>query len=117
MPYSDGTNLEMTMKENMVLKSSKFSIEMKEALAKQAQALGVDGAVVLRDLLNQYVSGTLTLPNNCTGPHTSRFYVPPDLLAVAETKAEAQGYSVGELVGRLVDKALVQNPQGETHEN
>ena len=37
--------------------------------------------------------------------------------AAAESKAKTQGYSFGVLVGRLVDKALVQNQQGETNGN
>ena len=104
------------MKENMKMRSAALNQETHAVLTNHAQSLGVDMAVVLRDLLNQYVHGDLRI-DNATGGSQTKFYVPPDLLAAAESKAKTQGYSFGVLVGRLVDKALVQNHQGETHEN
>ena len=104
------------MKENMKMRSAALNQETHAVLTNHAQSLGVDMAVVLRDLLTQYVQGNLRI-DNATGVSQTKFYVPPDLLAAAESKAKAQGYRFGVLVGRLVDKALVQNNQGETHEN
>ena len=104
------------MKENMKMRSAALNQETHAILTNHAQALGLDMAVVLRDLLTQYVQGNLRI-DNATGGSQTKFYVPPDLLAAAESKAKTQGYSFGVLVGRLVDKALVQNPQGEPHGN
>ena len=105
------------MKENMKMRSAALNQETHAILTNHAQSLGVDMAVVLRDLLTQYVDGSLVLKNNSSGGVTTRFYVPPSLMQAAESKAKAQGYSFGVLVGRLVDKALVQNHQGETNGN
>ena len=104
------------MKENMKMRSAALNQETHAILTNHAQSLGVDMAVVLRDLLTQYVQGNLRI-DNATGGSQTKFYVPPDLLAAAESKAKTQGYSFGVLVGRLVDKALVQNTQGEPHGN
>ena len=104
------------MKEKMIQKAGWLSKEGHAALFAKMEAENTGMAVVLRDLLTQYVQGNLRI-DNATGGSQTKFYVPPDLLAAAESKAKAQGYSFGVLVGRLVDKALIQNSQGETNGN
>ena len=104
------------MKENMVQKAGWLSKEGHAAVFAKMEAEKTGLAVILRDLLTQYVDGRLTI-DNATGGSQTKFYVPPDLLAAAEAKGRTQGYSFGVLVGRLVDKALVQNNQGEPHGN
>ena len=105
------------MKEKMIQKAGWLSKEGHAALFAKMEAENTGMAVVLRDLLTQYVDGSLVLKNNSSGGVTTRFYVPPSLMQAAESKAKTQGYSFGVLVGRLVDKALVQNHPGETNEN
>ena len=104
------------MKEKMIQKAGWLSKEGHAALFAKTEAENTGMAVVLRDLLTQYVQGNLRI-DNATGGSQTKFYVPPDLLAAAEAKGRTQGYSFGVLVGRLVDKALVQNNQGEPHGN
>ena len=104
------------MKENMVQRGISLSPEGHAALFAKMEADNLDMAEILRDLLQRYVDGTLRLEASA-GTKKTKFYSPPALMRAAEEKGETQGYSFGVLVGRLVDKALVQNHQGETHEN
>ena len=104
------------MKQPMKSRGAWLSPEGHAALVAKARGMGVDLAVVVRSLLEQYVAGHLTIESQLGGVQ-SRFCAPPELMKAAEEKGRSQGYTYGLLVGRLVDKALVQNPQGETHEN
>ena len=104
------------MKEKMIQKAGWLSKEGHAALFAKMDAENTGMAVILRDLLTQYVDGRLSI-DNATGGSQTKFYLPPDLLAATEAKGRTQGYSFGVLVGRIVDKALVQNHQGETNGN
>ena len=96
------------MAEKMILKTGLLSPKGHAALFAKMKNEDVGMAEVLRSLLARYTTGEITLDDALSGVQ-SKFYVPPDLLAAAEAKGRAQGYSFGVLVGRLVDKALVQN--------
>ena len=104
------------MAEKMILKTGLLSPAGHAALFAKMKAEDVGMAEVLRSLLARYLAGEIVLDDSLSGVQ-SKFYVPPDLLAAAEAKGRTQGYSFGVLVGRLVDKALVQNNQGETNGN
>ena len=106
------------MKDKMVMKAGTLSPEGKAALFAKMEAENVGMAVVLRDLLTQYLAGELRL-QDATSSESTKFYLPPALLAAADAKGRAQGYSFGVLVGRLVDKALIHDQTtttGGTHQ-
>ena len=96
------------MTENMRSRAGWLSPEGHAALVQAAADRDVDQAVILRDLLTQYVERHLTIESQRGGVQT-RFCAPPALIDRAEQLGKDQGYSYGLLIGRLVDKALVQN--------
>ena len=105
------------MAEKMILKTGLLSPAGHAALFAKMKAEDVGMAEVLRSLLARYLAGEIVLDDSLSGVQ-SKFYVPPDMLQAAEAKGRAQGYSFGVLVGRLVDKALVQaQHHGDSHGN